>query len=468
MVKATVTRRRSTPPKVTARPLSGLVWPQIPDLNAGEILPLAMQARFQESEWWSPEKILDHQLGQLHSLIRHAQTTAPFYRDRLADIAAKSVSELSIDTLRALPLLTRSEILEAGENLTTTALPQGHITMRDVRTSGSTGRPVTVKSSAMTGLFFRSMNLRHHLWHRRNLAGKYVAIVTMKPGETRRTYNAWASGFKTGPAIGFSYSLPIDQLVDLVVNEEPDYMQIRPSTLEGMLRQSVATGRTPSKLKHVCTQSEVVSDDLRALCREAWGAKISDIYSSEELGFIALQCPEEEHYHVQSENCLVEIIDDDGTPCPPGKMGRVVVTSLNNFASPLIRYEIGDYATFGKPCSCGRGLPVINRIAGRERNLAMLPDGRKVTVTLSGAAIFHELPLRQFQLVQTSLETIEAKLAVRRPLSVAEELRFANYINEGVGHDFQFEFTYVDEIPLLPSGKYEVFKRELSDAPKGS
>ncbi|MDA0238929.1 MAG: phenylacetate--CoA ligase family protein [Proteobacteria bacterium] len=460
MVKATVTRRRpgaaqnaSTSPR-----LGGLAWPAVPGTD-NSLLPLAMQARLQESEWWEPEKLMAHQLGQVHTLVRHAQATVPFYRDRLSASAKLPAAEFSLDTLRDIPLLTRSEIVDAGSALVTTALPAGHLSMRDVRTSGSTGRPVTVKSSAMTGLFFRSMNLRHHLWHRRDLSGKYVAIMTMKPGETRRDFNGWAVGFKTGPAVGFSYGLPIDELVNLVLDEEPDYLQIRPSTLEELIRQSVLVGRKPSRLKQACTQSEMVSDELRALCRDAWGAKISDIYSSEELGFIALQCPDAAHYHVQSENCLVEIIDDAGAPCPPGTMGRVVVTSLNNFASPLIRYELGDYATFGEPCPCGRGLPVIQRIAGRERNLAILPDGRKVTPTLSGAAIFHELPIRQFQLVQISVETIQAKLAVRRAMTMAEELRFAGYINEGLGHDFRFEFDYVEDIPRLPSGKYEVFRR---------
>jgi phenylacetate-CoA ligase len=102
-----------------------------------------------------------------------------------------------------------------------------------------------------------------------------------------------------------------------------------------------------------------------------------DMYTCQEAGYLALQCPDHPHYHVQSENVLLEVVDDQGLPCAPGEVGRVLVTSLNNFATPLIRYEIGDYAEVGAACSCGRGLPVLKRIMGRYRNLLTLPDGTR-------------------------------------------------------------------------------------------
>src|SRR3546814_11153852 len=83
-----------------------------------------------------------------------------------------------------------------------------------------------------------------------------------------------------------------------------------------------------------------------------------------------------EVYHAQSENVLLEVVDDDGRPCGPGETGRVLITSLHNFATPLIRYELGDYAEVGSPCACGRGLPVIKQVLGRKRNRLILSDGR--------------------------------------------------------------------------------------------
>jgi phenylacetate-CoA ligase len=89
------------------------------------------------------------------------------------------------------------------------------------------------------------------------------------------------------------------------------------------------------------------------------------VYSSDEAGYIALQCPEGEHYHVQSESLLLEVLDAAGSACMPGQVGRVIVTTLNNFAMPLVRYDTGGDAEVGPPCACGRGLPVLRSLVER-------------------------------------------------------------------------------------------------------
>ena len=95
-----------------------------------------------------------------------------------------------------------------------------------------------------------------------------------------------------------------------------------------------------------------------------------------------------------AESVLVEILNDDGTPCAPGEIGRVVVTALQNFATPLIRYEVGDYAEASAPCPCGRGLPVIRRIMGRVRNLLVLPDGKKIWPAFGSRGLTEIAPIR--------------------------------------------------------------------------
>jgi phenylacetate-CoA ligase len=139
----------------------------------------------------------------------------------------------------------------------------------------------------------------------------------------------------------------------------------------------------------------------------------------------------------------------------------VVITALTNYALPLIRYENGDMAEPGPPCDCGRGLPVLARVAGRVRNLAVLPNGDRVTPTLATEDVLNRLPIRQFQLIQSSRETITARLAVERPLGPAEEAEIAAFFNRGFGYPFAFVFDYVDEIPRLPNGKFEVFRCEV-------
>src|SRR3546814_12850457 len=90
------------------------------------------------------------------------------------------------------------------------------------------------------------------------------------------------------------------------------------------------------------------------------------LYSTHEFGYLAFQCPQHDHYHVQAEAALVEVLNEAGKPCRPGEIGQVVTTPLLNFAMPMISYAVGDLAEVGPPCPGGRGLQVRKRILGRK------------------------------------------------------------------------------------------------------
>jgi phenylacetate-CoA ligase len=183
-----------------------------------------------------------------------------------------------------------------------------------------------------------------------------------------------------------------------------------------------------------------------------------DMYSSQETGYLALQCPDHPHYHVQSESVLLEVVDDQGRPCAPGEVGRVLVTCLNNFATPLIRYEIGDYAEVGEPCPCGRGLPVLKRIMGRYRNLLTLPDGSRRWPRLGYESKLQDIaPIELMQMVQRNLDEIDVRLVVPRPLSATEQESLTGFIQKNLGHPFRLRFEYVDSIRNPANGKIEQF-----------
>ncbi len=205
------------------------------------------------------------------------------------------------------------------------------------------------------------------------------------------------------------------------------------------------------------TLSERVPPGLRALCKEQWDIPLVDMYTTEEAGYLALQCPEHPHYHVQSEHVIVEILGTDGKSCPPGETGRVVVTDLHNFASPLIRYDIGDYAEAGALCDCGRGLPVIKNIMGRERNMVMLPDGSKHWAIFRAKEWGHIAPIRQLQMIQHAPDRIEAIAAMDRPMSPEEQELFVTTMQRNLRFPHRIDVTVVGEIPRGPNGKFEDF-----------
>jgi phenylacetate-CoA ligase len=207
-----------------------------------------------------------------------------------------------------------------------------------------------------------------------------------------------------------------------------------------------------------------VTPELRQLVREIWGLPVMDVYSSKEAGIIALQCLEREHYHIQSESILVEILNDSNQPCTPGEIGRVVLTPLHNYATPLIRYDIGDYAEVGSPCPCGRGLPVLNRIYGRQRNMMVLPSGEKQWPGFRLGAWAKMGPIRQMQAIQKNRSQIEIKIVSTRPLIKAETEQLHRKITADFGGHFQISFRYVDDIPRSKGGKYEDFICEVDSS----
>ncbi len=228
-----------------------------------------------------------------------------------------------------------------------------------------------------------------------------------------------------------------------------------------MLRHSEETGLSFPTLREVQTLSEVLDPALREECRRLWNIEIADMYSTQETGYIALQCPQSENYHVQSETALIEILDADDAPCRSGEVGRVVVTPLHNFATPLLRYDIGDYAEVGAACPCGRGLPVLTRIMGRARAMLTLPNGARSWPLMGGSRFAEIAPVKQYQFVQKSRTQIEARLVVERPLTNGEEEKLRDRMLTRLGHPFEIEFSYVMQIARQAGEKYEEFKSEL-------
>jgi phenylacetate-CoA ligase len=157
----------------------------------------------------------------------------------------------------------------------------------------------------------------------------------------------------------------------------------------------------------------------------------------------------------------VEVLRDDGSACTPGDVGRVVVTPLHEFRTPLLRYALGDYAQVGAACDCGRGLPVLTRIMGRVRNMIVMPDGGR-RWPLPGDGRYREIaPIQQYQFVQKTRERFEARLVSERDLTADEERALVDWIRERLGHPFQIECRRVPDIPRHASGKYEDFVCEV-------
>ncbi|MBX7166852.1 MAG: hypothetical protein K1X74_11030 [Pirellulales bacterium] len=446
----------------------GIDWPAIPNPRACQLL--AVQFQLEQSQWLSPAELLSIQVGQLARLLPFAQQHVPFYRERFAAAGIVLSSSFSLDDWARIPLLTRDDVQRAGSSLHCPRGPKEHGPRSQTATSGSTGMPVVTLGTTVTRLFWSAFTLRQHIWHSRDLRGKLAAIraTADNTADVRKTResnwgNATIDIVRTGPAVTLDIHTPIDQQVEWLIAEQPNYLLTYPSNLIALASTFAAKNLTLPTLREARTIGEVCDRKVRKICRDVWNVPVVDVYSSEEFGHLAIQCPRNEHYHVMAENVLLELLDDAGKPCKPGEVGRVVLTSLHNFAMPLIRYEIGDYAELGDRCECGRGLPVLKRILGRVRNMAILPDGRHVwpALHLDGASTAEMPPIQQFQLVQKTTSQAELRLVMPRPLDAQEELLLRGWVTKAVGFEFDLSIRYVEDIPRNARGKYEDFRCEV-------
>jgi phenylacetate-CoA ligase len=454
--------------EATKNAIPGILWPKM-------IHPMAAQLYYQLEQFHFTEKLprealQTFQFQQLYFLFDFARRKIPYYQETLASFANISDWQSLRAAWASLPLLKRKDLQQAGPEIFSLEPLEGHEPEELMSTSGSTGQAVTVKGNMATQFYWNAISLRNHVWHQDEFDKTFASIrytenkAANPPHGTH--YANWSPAtypiIQTGKCYHLTICTPEEQVAWLQ-EVNPDYLNCNPSTLREIVQYFAKKGTKLPHLKKVHTHSEIVEPQLRQLVREVLGTPLIDNYSAKEVGYIALQCPDQDHYHIQSENVLVEILNENNQPCAVDEPGRVVVTALHNFSSPLIRYEIGDYAIPGEPCVCGRTLPVIKQILGRQRNILQIPGGKRIwpTFTNSGLRLMDLLNGAQFQVIQKLQTLLQIHLAGIGPYSKEEESKLRQKLQVIFDYPFEFEFHYVSHIPRSQGGKYEDFKSEI-------
>lgn len=419
------------------------------------------------AQWWQPSKLRENQQLELRKLLVYAFENSSFWQVRFsaADFDRSKLAGITLNEFAAIDVLSRDELRENKSIIDCAPSPPGHGTVEEMMTSGSTGSPVTVRVNAVTSAMWGAISLRDHLWHRRDPELTMAAIrwrveeIGLAPDGL--SFENWGDPhnqfFETGPGIYLNSMASVQEQLSWLSMTQPSYLVMHPSNVMALIKASEAGAFDHSSLQQLRTVGEALPSGIRELCHSVLGAKLVDFYSSEEVGYIALQCPDTENYHIQGESVYVEVVRDDGSACDEGEIGKVLVTSLRNFSTPLIRYEIGDYAELGGSCSCGRGLPVLNRVVGRVRNMLKLADGGSRWPNLGFQEFIDFASIKQFQLIQHDYEKLELKLVVSQPLTADQEIEISTVIRRQLGAFFMIDLSYHDQISRGAGGKYEDF-----------
>ena len=415
-------------------------------LRAYEYLPAAEQAALQQQ--------------QLHSLLLHAHQYSPFWRQRLT-VCGFDPRRVVPGFLQRLPILSRQDVQESFEALRARWPGLDDAGVSVTTTSGSTGQPVRVeRANEIYTPLYEALLWNEVLWHGRDPTRK---VAVLGAGLKDREQAAWGqfyalSGWHGACVVRKLDDRPMMSHLAWLVEQRPDYLKCSPFVASELAQLALNNGIT-LPLRQITSQSERVAPSQRRICQAAFGAKIVDRYSCEETGLIAIQCPEHDHLHVLNATVLLEIVGDDGRPCAPGQVGRVLLTSLYSFAMPIIRYDLGDLAEWGEPCPCGKTLPVIKRLWGRQRHQALLPTGALLPMPFLGDDLGKVQALREFKITQYQGGELDLQVKTSRPLTKAEHDELRGYFNSNALQGLPLFIREVDEIDWGLGWKREEFTR---------
>lgn len=442
--------------------------------------------RLVENEFAAPEQGEAEQGSALRAIVQFAAARVPYYRERFARLGIDAVDIRSRRDLARLPVLTRHDLRDNYPALQPEQLPAGTRIWGVTQSSGSTGPPTRVVMSADSNFMFTVLNQRQSRWFRRDPAGVLAWIRSpdslprpergrhVADGQTLRR-SRWpyvGTVFETGPSVYYSVTNPLEEQIAWLRRERPDYLLMRAHALEH-LAITVGCERPCDSLRAVTAISEALSVPARRRLALALGAAVQQGYGLNEIGLVAVRC-EAGRYHVHREHCVVEIVDEAGVPCAAGQAGRLLVTGLQNFAMPLIRYDTDDLATATTgPCACGRTLPSFGDIHGRASHLAPLPPGTLARAELLRAVVWRLLDgpargLRRYQIRQSPSGDFELQVDAASPLPDAFRARVMRAWDEEGGADRPgLAVRQVSDIPCYTHGdKFADFVSAFAAAPR--
>jgi len=417
-----------------------------------------------ESQYWPPERMLAYQRQQLSYLLRHARDTVPFYRDRLALVFRGN--EVLWDKWQDLPIVTRADLIERRSDMQAINLDPTHGPTKEFATSGSTGAPVTTTHNIAAVLAANATLFRMHRWHRLDwtknvlrLEGENPSLGAYPEGEPGQPWGPAWDIESTGKEFLLNRLARPDQVFDFVTRKKIAYFRGGGTDLR-MLAYEALRLDAGVHLDAAMARSVVITEYGEELVSKAFGAPTIPYYSSKEGHKMAHRCSASHNYHVASEAVFLEVLRPDGSACEPGETGRVVITPLFSYAQPLVRYEQGDLALVGEPCSCGRTLPVLANILGRVKHVFHRLDGRTV-VPIIPAAPLMALDAQNYQIAQVDLRTIEVRYVPRDSATQGNEAPLAAAIRSEMGPEVSVHFRRLKAFEVPPGRKHLEYVSEM-------
>ncbi len=408
-----------------------------------------------ESQYYDPQQLHELQWNKLKKLLAYSYKTVPYYQILFNENGIHPDDIVSYNDFLKVPLLSRKQIAENRDALISDAYTRSEL--KSASSSGSTGQPLTLYHTKDFRLWSKAHQLRNYNWCGGYTIGDKFALL-------------WGSElyfkFKTYLDIIENYLQNRIEFNTFRLNEtnmlkicrtlerfKPTLISSYPSSLlfmsEIMEKYNIVI--TPSAIQ---TTSETLTENDRSLISKKFNCKVLDKYGSRETNVIASECECQTGMHINCENTFVEFIRDN-KPVKPGELGEIVVTNLNNYGMPLIRYSIGDLGVqAAEQCTCGRTLPLMQKLSGRESDIISTSKGDMIDSYFFSYLFQNFGEIAYFQVIQDTIDELVIHIVLNTSVEKDSfEKKIIEKINLITGNSFSILFRYVDTIPVEASGK---------------
>ncbi len=397
---------------------------------------------------------------KLTRLLRKTCTDVPYYRHWLRRHGLSSPEEVNWKHIHDLPLQTKSSITEGAADFLS---EDTGIAMIDNSTSGSSGTPFRFKTD-VRGFDIRSaMENRGQRWagveRGEKCAKLWGAQMDVSKGTSLR---GTLHGLVTRNLLLSTYAMSeADMAIHLnrLRSFSPEILTSYPGPLYLFAEFCAVRAANIPSLTAIVTSAETLFPYQREKIEQVFGVKVFNRYGCREFGAIAQEDGAGDGLYVNSDHVHVEILDEVGNPCAPGEIGELYVTDLDNFSMPLIRYRIGDRASWALNKG-ERPFPLIAEIEGRSMAIVKAPNGNNVGGTFWTILLRSRGQLERFQVRQTDDENLLIRYQSHESLAAADEQHFRKEIDAVCGPLMSVAFERVDSFPASKSGKHHFVIRD--------
>jgi phenylacetate-CoA ligase len=360
------------------------------------------------------------------------------------------------EDLRAVPILTKADIRKHGGALRSEAFRGGILTRK--KTSGSTGVPLEVWLDPNGLEWKRACTLRADEWsgwRRGERVAKVWGNPEFKQFGLRGRIRNWL--YERAVYLDTLQMAPeaIGRFARQIARQKPEMIFGHAHSVF-LLADHIHRHDLPAFRPHgIITTAMVLHDWQRRRIESVFQCPVTNRYGCEEVSLIACECSEHRGLHINADSVLVETVHD-GRTAKLDQPGSIIITDLSNFAMPLIRYQVGDVGVLtDRACRCGRGLPLIEAIEGREADYVVTADGQFVSgISLTENFAVLVPGIAQIQIVQETLQRFLFRIVRDAAFGPSSERAIATLVAERFGAAAQWRVEFVEAIPQEPSGKY--------------